>query len=265
MTTSIAAAVLGATGTSADSCFNEPLTSANTANVISRGVDLELAFLPSAADRLSLTLELLPKSQLTGVNGIATISAADVQAAAAANAAAFAANASTGTAAQQLATATAIAATFNSQLASVTGGILQQSPKTSIDAAYSHTFTFSGGSRLTPRLNYVYKSAYWIAGGGPNGASASAIANATIAINSGVFWGTVQPSYSLVNAYATWESSDGKWSINGYVSNIGNKAILVDGGPSVTAASTPGNVVVTGGSVTLSAPRLYGLTVSANF
>lgn len=262
--TVVATAVLGPTGTSVDTCFNQPLTADNTADVVSRGADLEINFLPTAADRLDLTVEYLPTSKLTAIHGAESITAADVLAAAAANPT----STSTGTAAQQQADAEAIAAAFNAQQASALGGILQQSPKWSIDASYSHAFRLPNGSRFTPRVNMVYKSAYWTRPSGPPGSNAD-ITNSTIAIKNGLFWPIVQPSYKLWNAYAGWDSADGKWSVNGYVTNIKKTPVLLNGGPTVApitgTVAAPGNVQVVGGTVVLGAPRVIGVSLSANF
>ncbi|MGC3982454.1 MAG: TonB-dependent receptor plug domain-containing protein [Steroidobacteraceae bacterium] len=259
-----ATAVLGPTGTSADSCFNQPLTANNTADVVSRGADLEINFLPTAADRIDLTVEYLPTSKLTAIKGAESITAADVLAAAAANPT----STSTGTAAQQQADAEAIAAAFNAQQSAALGGILQQSPKWSIDASYSHAFRLPNGSRFTPRLNMVYKSAYWTRPSGPPGSNAD-ITNSTIAIKNGLFWPIVQPSYKLWNAYAGWDSADGKWSVNGYVTNIRKTPVMLNGSPTVApitgTVAAPGNVQVVGGTVVLGAPRVLGVSLSANF
>lgn len=268
-TTTLRTAVLGATGTANDSCFSQPLTADNSADVISRGLDLELNFLPTSADRVDLTVEYLPVSKLTAIRGVSNITAADVLAAAAANPAG---PQTAATAAQQQATAQAIANSFNAQNdavnAAVRSNILQESPKWSIDASYSHAFTLPGGSRITPRANMVYKSAYWTRPSGPPGSN-NDIVNSTIAIRNGLYWPIVQPTYRLWNAYLGWDSADGKWSVNGYVTNIRNTPVMLDGGPVVApitgTVAAPGNVQVVGGNVTLGAPRVMGVSLSANF
>jgi iron complex outermembrane receptor protein len=125
---------------------------------------------------------------------------------------------------------------------------LQDSPKYSANISYSHQFRFGGGSTLTPRLSAFYKGAYWMQGNGtsldPWGASTALNKDSPLRQN----------AYSLYNAYLTWQSADGKFTVGGYVRNIGNKAAMTnignDGGTGVAYVS-------------LSAPRTFGITINA--
>jgi iron complex outermembrane recepter protein len=115
------------------------------------------------------------------------------------------------------------------------GLVLQNSPKWSANASYSHIFTFASGSTLTPKINMEYKGSYWSMGGGPN-ANIADTASCT------------QASYTLWNAYLNWNSSDGQFSINAYIKNIQNKPVLT-------------NVGVESGyrTVSLASPRTFGM------
>jgi iron complex outermembrane recepter protein len=139
----------------------------------------------------------------------------------------------------------AFAAAFYQNLAAVAntynGLTLQNSPKWSANASYSHIFTLPSGSTLTPKLNMEYKGSYWSMGGGPN-ADIANTANAT------------QAAYTLWNAYLTWNSADGQFNVNAYVKNIQNKPILTNLGSEAGYKT-----------VTLAAPRTLGVVFSARF
>jgi hypothetical protein len=245
-----ATARLGPLRTNADTCFNAPLTNAVTADVRSRGLDIELRFHPTDADRIEIAAEWLPQSELAGVRGLRDIGVAEVLAAAAANSA----NPGTGAARDLQVTAAAIVSGFNAQnFALQFGGIVPQSPKRSLDASWSHEFRLPGGSRLVPRVNFSSKSAYWIAGGGPLG-TAAAIRSATNAINSGRFWPNVQPDYNMWNLFVGWRAASGRWRIDAYATNLTREPLLLQPGAQTTTTSIPGAVVVTGGGL-LSALR----------
>jgi iron complex outermembrane recepter protein len=121
------------------------------------------------------------------------------------------------------------------------GLTLQNSPKWSANATYSHIFTLPSGSTLTPKINMEYKAAYWSMGGGP-GADIAHHEDAN------------QAAYTLWNAYLTWNSADGQFNVNAYAKNIQNKPILT-------------NVGAESGykTVTLAAPRTFGMVFSARF
>jgi iron complex outermembrane recepter protein len=121
------------------------------------------------------------------------------------------------------------------------GLTLQNSPKWSANASYSHIFTLPSGSTLTPKINMEYKAAYWSMGGGPG----ADIANHEAAD---------QAAYTLWNAYLAWNSADGQFNVNAYVKNIQNKPILTNVG-SESGYKT----------VTLSSPRTLGVVFSARF
>jgi len=121
------------------------------------------------------------------------------------------------------------------------GLTLQNSPKWSANASYSHMFTFSNGSTLTPKLNMEYKATYWSMGGGPN----ADIANHSYAD---------QAAYVLWNAYLSYNSPDGQFTVNAYAKNIQNKPILTNVGSEGSYKT-----------VTLAAPRTLGVVFSARF
>jgi iron complex outermembrane recepter protein len=137
------------------------------------------------------------------------------------------------------------ASTFYQSLVAVAnsynGLVLQNSPKWSANASYSHMFTLPSGSTLTPKLNLEYKGEYWSMGGGPN----ADIANRGFA---------TQAAYTLWNAYLNWNSADGQFSINAYIKNIQNKPILTNVG-SESGYNT----------VTLASPRTFGMVFNVRF
>jgi hypothetical protein len=252
-------AVLGATGTSADSCYNQPFTNINGADMYSRGGDLDVAWQLTAADRLIFAMEYL-QARAVRIRGVDRLTAADVQAAAAANNSTVSSN--PGTVAQQLAAAQSIADAFNADLDSTGGLPLQEAPRWSGNLSYQHSFTFRNGSRLTPRADMRYRSIYW----SRSGATAS-IRNARIALDTGNFEPSVQKAYSMYNLYLGWESADGKWNVSGYINNVTNKAILLNSAGSTGVGQTvqANTLQLTGGYVSLDAPRTMGLVLSAKY
>jgi iron complex outermembrane recepter protein len=199
---------------------------ATVPNLYSQGVDLELNWLLSENDRIDFTLERLD-STTTSPNGVPT---------AAAFTQALAAVGFTGSTAALYTSLTNLASSFD-------GLVLQNSPEWSGNLTYGHTFRMTGGSSLTVQGNWEYKTKYWSLGGAP-GAN---IANPGLSYQDGA---------SQFNAYASWSSSDHDWSVNGYVRNIGDKAIQTNFSPPFGGAAT---------YVTLAPPRTFGVSVSAHF
>jgi len=125
---------------------------------------------------------------------------------------------------------------------SVVGYRPANSPRLSLSASYQHTFDLGQAGRLTPRLQATHKSEYWTSG---QGTSLPITNNAA----------ATQPSYTLVNAYLNWTSADGKLDISAYVRNATNQVVLqnLNTGPQPWW------------TVTLGAPRTYGLSTSLKF
>lgn len=206
----------------------------------SKGVDLEVSFVPTSVDRVDLTLEYLDATYTSGAKA-PTYTVAQINAAA---------GGSNDTAANDLITK------YSNLRDSYAGVRLQNAPKYSGNLSYSHQFNLPGGSTLTPNINASYKDAYWSQGSGTSG-----ILNpdgTAFSPNQAMVKGSWvrQDAYTLWNFYTTWVASDGKFSINGYVKNIQNKAILTNLG------GEPGSTVP---YVSLDAPRTYGVAFSANF
>lgn len=254
----VATAVLGATGAGADSCFNRPFTASNTADMYSRGVDFDLTWQLSAADRVTFTAEYL-RSKATAIRGVPTLSASDVIGFAAANTSSASSN--PGTPAQQTATAQAIADAFNTNLAAAPGSTLQNSPRWAASMSFQHTFTFGDGSRLTPRIDGRYRAEYW------SRQVSGDIISANYALDSGRFEPSVQRGYTKWNVYATWSPPDGKWNVAAYINNVTNKAVLLNTSGSTGAGQTvqANTMQLTGGFVTLDAPRTTGVVISARY
>lgn len=198
------------------------LSSVVIPNLTSQGVDLETTWLPSASDRVDFSIEYLqstigtPSVTETGaeLEALATTEGYTVSAADAA------------TLANLL---QANAKTYN-------GLTLENSPKWSLNATYQHSFHLPGGSQLIPKLNAIYKTKYWSAGG----------PNADIENTSGPSW---QQAYSLFNVYTTWQSQNGKFDVTAYMKNISDYPVMTDYG---------------GTYVTLDAPRTWGIIFSAS-
>ncbi|MGC3981859.1 MAG: TonB-dependent receptor [Steroidobacteraceae bacterium] len=207
----------GGTGATAYHCVTD---GASTNQVKSQGVDLDLIYLPTASDRIELSLEKLHSEQSAVSAQVATqaqLEAAGVPAAQAA----------------------LLLDRFRTTAQGFGGLPQQNSPSTSINASYAHTFQMGARGSLTPKANWIHKSDYWTAGF-PTGVRA--VTN-------------IQDDYNLYNAYLSWQSADGKFSVNGYVKNIESTPVLLNQG------SRPGTAV----AVSLDAPRTYGLVVSGNF
>ena len=189
---------------------------------LSRGVDMEVSWLPTSNDRFDVSVEYLKATQTAPNVSMVTVDAL------------------TDLGVTDSAYAATMVAKVKDEADAYDGLPTQNSPEWSGNLTYSHNFNFSGGSVLTPKLNAAYKSEYWSASG-PN-------ANATTAMDhTSALW---QDAYVMYNAYLTWQNADGKFSVNSYVKNIANKAVMTNYG---------------GTYVTLDAPRTYGVSVNANF
>lgn len=228
---------------------------ATAPDVVSRGVDLEVNFLPTASDRVDMSLEYLDSSYQSIpelAQGAAYPTAAYIQSLTNSG------NGGAITAAQ----AQALAGNFTAGLAAYNKAVLQNAAEWSGNFSYSHRFTLSGGGTLTPKLSATYKSKYWTL----NGPSANiGLANQAMQsgygryYSNGTFAAGIQPSYSLFDAYTTWQAADGKYSLAAYVKNIESEPILAG------ASTTTVNGVAIPRQVYLLAPRTFGLTFSANF
>lgn len=204
----------------------------------STGVDVEINFLPTAADRIDLSFEWLD-SIYSGTPSGPSFTVANLTAAAGVNGGAV-----NNPAAQ------ALLDTYAAQLNSYDGVTLQNAPKYSGNITYSHKFSFAGGSTFTPSVNMAYKDKYWTQGGAP----APGGFDIRTALADGNF--TRQDAYTLWNAYASWASADGRFTVNGYVKNIENKPIQTNIG------GEPGSSVL---YVSLDAPRTFGVSFGASF
>lgn len=229
-------------------CMTYAGTGVTVPKLKSSGVDLEINFLPTGSDRVDLSVEYLdskyksvpelnnPYPTATVIQSEATVST------------------TLGTVTPTQVQADALAAQFATQVSAYNGLTLQNSAEWSVNLSYQHEFQFSGGATLTPRLAASYKSKYWSASGGAANIWTinQALQNGYGRFNeNGTVNLAVQPAYSLLDFFTTWRGADGKFTVTGYVRNIENEPILRN-----TNGST---------AVTLSAPRTYGMTFSANF
>lgn len=193
----------------------------------SRGVDLELSYLPTSSDRIDASIEYLETTQTTPNF---TRTAAEITSA-------------LGNSTNTTALLSALAA--NASL--FDGKTQQNSPKWNFNTTYSHRFALPGGSSLTPKANWVRKTEYWSSGfgGGVN-----------LSSDASTFARGVQPAYNLYNGYLNWQAADSKFNVSGYVKNITNEAVLLNYNAGRGVAYN---------FVSLDAPRTYGVTFSANF
>lgn len=203
----------------------------NTATVpefVSTGVDLDLTWVLSANDRLTFTAEYL-KAQYDAAPTVSDMGTP-------VNLAATIAGLGGSVALQN-----AVIADLNGYV----GNQLQNSPKYSATLDYQHVFNLPGGSKLTPRINGVYKQKYWSFGGAPGAAVSQILADSNNPNN--LAW---QQAYSKWDVFLGWDSADGRFNVNGYVKNIENEAVLAN---------------YTAPYVSLEAPRTYGVTFSASY
>jgi iron complex outermembrane receptor protein len=217
-------------------------TGTATVDNLSRGVDLEINWLPTAADRLDLTVESL-KSTYKGAPKVPVFTATQLAAAAVANG-----GVSNTTLAQSLIDA------YNATIPAFDGSQLQNAPKLAINMSYQHRFVLPGGSSLSPSVNGAYKSKYWVQGGVGGITGFTGATDIRTFLNPGHLYR--QDGATIWNAYATWESANGKFSVNGFIRNLQNKPIMtnIGGEPGATGIAY----------LSLDAPRTFGMTFSAN-
>ncbi|MGC3980624.1 MAG: TonB-dependent receptor [Steroidobacteraceae bacterium] len=206
----------------------------------SRGVDIEVNYLPTAADRIDLTFEWLEATFGTAP-AAPTYSVTDIT-----NAAVSQGGVINTTAAQQILTQ------YNEYIAAYKGVTLQNAPKISANLTYEHRFTLPGGSTLSPSVNVFHKSKYWGQGNSP--APSGITVNPQAALADGSI--LRQDDYQLWNAFLSWRASDSRFSATAYVKNIKDEAIQLNIGGE--GANTPNYV-------SLDAPRTFGVTFNANF
>jgi iron complex outermembrane receptor protein len=207
--------------------------SASAPEFITQGLDLDLTWLLTADDRLTVTAEWLDASydSRPEINGSPNLSATGL--------AALALTQGIGLTTGQ---ATSISNTLNSTLDAFVGAQLQNAPKYSATLDYQHAFTFASGSKLTPRIAATYKQKYWTFGGAPG-----AVLSDILADSNRIEW---QQAYTKWDAYSSWENADGKFTVTGYVRNLNKEVVMANYG---------------GTYVSLEAPRTWGVTFSANF
>jgi hypothetical protein len=125
--------------------------------------------------------------------------------------------------------------------------VLSSSSKWSSTLSYSHTFRFSSGNTLQPRVAAAYRSAFWTSGGGGNATVMQlnrSLKNSSVPLVPGV-----QRGYTKWDTFLTWQRADNKFSVTSYVRNVANKATIV-------------NASLT--SVSLDQPRTFGIIFSGN-
>jgi len=184
--------------------------------LVSMGADLEINYLLTENDRIDLTAEWLKSEQTTPVHGV-TLEYLEAQ---------------DGVSEELAAT---LLSAMDDAAAAYDGLTLQNSPEWSANLTYSHIFDLPTGSTLTPKFNIEYKDTYYSSGGGPAATKPDPDES-------------YQDAYELYNFYLNWTSADDRFTISGYVKNIGNTPILSN-------YSSEGMQ-----TVSLLAPRTFGVT-----
>jgi iron complex outermembrane recepter protein len=215
----------------------DPNAAVTVPNQESKGIDLDVNWLPTTDDRVDLSLEYLDAT-------LASAPAAPV----------FTVNQVTADAVARGGVVNAVAAQalidqYLALAASYNGVTLQNAPKLSGNITYEHRFNLPGGSSVSPSVNLVYKAKYWTQSGAP----APGALDPRTALDDGSL--VRQDAYTLWNAYLNWTSADGKFTLSGYMKNIANKVVMTNIG------GEPGTPLV---YVSLDAPRTFGFAIRAS-
>ncbi|MFT3907520.1 MAG: TonB-dependent receptor [Steroidobacteraceae bacterium] len=205
----------------------------------SNGLDMDLTWLITSNDRLTLTAEYLKtwyKTRPVVSGGFDASNLSSIEDAIRAG--------YNGSGTLSDAYVTELANLLNDSFGAVVGVQLQNAPKYSATLAYSHDFNMGEKGTFTPRIEGTFKDTFWTVG--ELGVPGTPTISEVIADKHSLYW---QPAYTKWDAYASWENADGKFDVTGYVKNIDNKVI----------------VTAVGQAVLLAAPRTFGVTVSAHF
>ncbi len=245
------------------SCFNiyQPTTSGGTGapwtgRMVSRGADLDITWTPTTNDRLDIATEVL-NTVYMGSEALPTVSVDSLRPYV------------IGTGVND-AVLNYYAQIFNAFTVGVPGKQLANAPKLTANATYQHRFALENGWRITPRVQMNYTSAKFISsgGGGVPQTDGSSILDSNWAIDNGRRLPTVVPTNRIWNASINFQAPNSKWSVNAFINNVRNQAVMAfaSGLTSIDYGSRQtGDLqkVVTGGNLTLNAPRVVGVTVSA--
>ena len=247
------------------SCFNSfglsvangpnPANSPFTGVMVTKGFDADLTFAPTTDDRLDVQGEYLTAQFVRAQNmPILTVD----------NLKPYVISGSNDTLLQYYADM------INNFLNAGKGYQLANAPKMTINTTYQHRFRLDSGWTVTPRLQMNYTSAKYIAsgGGGDPATDASVILDSNWAIDNHRALPTVVPTNRIFNAFVTIQPANAKWFVNAYVNNIRNTAVLNSTFSAQffqigTRQTNDLQRIVTGGNATLGAPRVVGLTISA--
>lgn len=247
------------------SCFNVYGTSvANgpnlqnspyTGRMVTKGVDFDITWAPTANDRLDIQSELL-STQFVGSENLPVLTVDSLKP--------FVLSGSNDTVLAYY------ASLFNGFLDGVKGQQLANAPKLTVNTTYQHRFKLENGWTITPRLQMNYTAAKYLTsgGGGDPATDANTILDNNWAIENHRYLPTVVPTNRIWNAFVSFQPSGAKWFVNAYVNNIRNTAVL-NSTFSVQAyqfgSRLTGDLqrIATGGNATLGAPRVIGVTISA--
>jgi hypothetical protein len=237
------------------SCFNLNTTN-NTGILVTKGIDIDVTWVPTANDRLDVTAEIL-RTAMTGARQIPSVDANFLRP--------FVVSGTND------ALLNYYAGLFNNHISGVIGYQLANAPKLTINTTYQHRFSFANGASLTPRLQYNFTSAKFISsgGGGNPSTDSNTVLDSNWAIDNDRPLPTVVPSVGIWNAFVSFQPASSRWTVNAYINNLRNKAVLTSAFnlQTFTVGSRATNDlerIVLGGNATLNAPRTFGVTVSAN-
>jgi iron complex outermembrane receptor protein len=232
--------------TATDACIVPGTNIVNTvADQNSRGIDVEVSFLPTAADRIDATFEWLDSRyksapHMSGSSALTTPTLASVLAFAA-YPGATATNRGTAPA-NVTAQAQFLVDQWVGSYAAFSNLVLAGSSRISMSGSYQHQFRFDGGSSITPRVTANYRGAYWLAGGGGQ-ATIQAI-NTFLNDRTTAFVTGVQRPFIKADVNVIWQKADGKLSVTGYVHNVANKATIQNSTPTYTSLDQPRTIGV---------------------
>lgn len=250
-------AVYGTTVAGGQNAQNSPYTGV----MVTKGVDVDLTWTPTNNDRLDIQAEALRTGFVRSEN-LPVLSVDFLK--------------SMSDSGQAVITGTNDAVLqfysdmFNNFLSGVKGYQLANAPKFTVNSTYQHRFRLESGWTVTPRLQLNYTSAkYFTSGsGGDPATDANTILDNNWAIDNGRSLPTVVGATRIWNTFLSIQPPNAKWTINAYVNNVRNTAVLNSafGVPIVQIGSRSTNDlqrIAVGGNATLGAPRVIGLTLSA--
>jgi iron complex outermembrane receptor protein len=122
-----------------------------------------------------------------------------------------------------------------------------------VNANYDRRFNMRGGSNLNFHIDVKYISPYY-----PGALSLNNVIGGQAPFN------RVSSEY-VYNTNLMWTSSDGKFSLNGYVRNLFDNRYKTGGSNGCSRSATTGLVTCGATSATIANPRTFGIVANVNF